>query len=77
MKLSIMIIKLLIMIIKLLIMITKLLLYTPKYLNSFLPKWSEKKVLNYFPRQSLKRSTFLFKLSDSIFFMLGLSPIVN
>ena len=31
----------------------------------------------YFPRQSLKRLTFLVKLSDSIFFLLGLSPIVK
>ena len=30
-----------------------------------------------FPRQSLKRFTFRVKSSDSIFFLLGLSPIVN
>ena len=29
------------------------------------------------PRQSLKRFTFRVKLSDSIFFFLGLSPIEN
>ena len=32
---------------------------------------------NDFPRQSLKRFAFCFKLSDSIFFLLGLSPIVK
>ena len=32
---------------------------------------------NTFPRQSLKRFTFRVKLSDSIFFLLGLSPIVK
>ena len=31
----------------------------------------------FFPRQSLKRFTFCVKLSDSIFFLLGLSPTVN
>ena len=31
----------------------------------------------YFPRQSLKILTFRVKLSDSIFFLLGLSPIVK
>jgi len=31
----------------------------------------------YFPRQSLKRFTFRVKLSDSICFLLGLSPIVK
>ena len=30
-----------------------------------------------FPRQSLKRFTFRVKSSDSTFFLLGLSPIVN
>ena len=30
-----------------------------------------------FPRHSLKRFTFRVKLSDSIFFLLGLSPIVK
>ena len=30
-----------------------------------------------FPLQSLERFTFLVKLSDSIFFLLGLSPIVK
>ena len=30
-----------------------------------------------FPRQSLKILTFLVKLSDSIFFLLGHSPIVT
>ena len=30
-----------------------------------------------FPRQSLKISTFSVKLSDSIFFLLGHSPIVK
>ena len=30
-----------------------------------------------FPRQSLKRFTFRVKLSDSIFFLLGLSPIIK
>ena len=30
-----------------------------------------------FPRQSLKRFTSYVKLSDTIFFLLGLSPIVN
>ena len=34
-------------------------------------------VLNIFPRQSLKIFTFLVKLSDSIFFLFGLSPIVK
>ena len=33
-------------------------------------------ILN-FPRQSLKIFTFRVKLSDSIFFSLGLSPIVK
>ena len=32
----------------------------------------QKKII---PRQSLKRFTFRVKLSDSIFFLLGLSPI--
>ena len=32
---------------------------------------------NPFPRQSLKRFTFRVKLSDSIFFLFGLSPIVK
>ena len=32
---------------------------------------------NIFPRQSLKRFTFRVKLSGSIFFLLGLSPIVK
>ena len=31
----------------------------------------------FFPRQSLKIFTFRFKLSDSIFFLLGHSPIVK
>ena len=30
---------------------------------------------NIFPRQSLKRFTFHVKSNDSIFFLLGLSPI--
>ena len=30
-----------------------------------------------YPRQSLKRFSFRVKLSDSIFFLLGLSPIVK
>ena len=30
-----------------------------------------------FPRQSIKRFTFRFKLSDLIFFLLGLFPIVK
>ena len=30
-----------------------------------------------FPRQSLKKFTFRVKSSDSIFFLLGLSPIIN
>jgi hypothetical protein len=30
--------------------------------------------LSHFPRQSLKIFTFCVKLSDSIFFLLGLSP---
>jgi hypothetical protein len=34
-------------------------------------------IITYFPRQSLKIFTFCVKLSDSIFFMLGLSPIVK
>ena len=33
--------------------------------------------INIFPRQSLKRFTFRVKLSDSMFFLLGLSPNVN
>ena len=32
---------------------------------------------NIFPRQSLKIFTFRVKLSDSIFFLLGLSPTVK
>ena len=36
-------------------------------------KWK----FNYFPRQSLKRFTFRVKSNDSIFFLLGLSPIAN
>jgi hypothetical protein len=31
----------------------------------------------YFPRESLKIFTFRVKLSDSIFFLLGHSPIVK
>ena len=31
----------------------------------------------HFPSQSLKKFTFRVKLSDSIFFLLGLSPIVK
>ena len=30
-----------------------------------------------FPRQNLKRFTYRVKSTDSIFFLLGLSPIVN
>ena len=30
-----------------------------------------------FPRQSLKRYTFCVESTDSIFFLLGLTPIVN
>ena len=30
-----------------------------------------------FPRQSLKRVTFCVKSSDSIFYLSGLSPIIN
>ena len=30
-----------------------------------------------FPRQNLKRNTFCVESSDAIFFLLGLSPIVN
>ena len=36
-----------------------------------------KKAENLFTRQSLKRFTFCVKSSDSIFFIIGLSPIVN
>ena len=36
-----------------------------------------KLVKKHFPCQSLKRFTFCVKLSDSIFFLLGLSHIVN
>ena len=32
---------------------------------------------NPFPRQRLKRFTFCVKLSDSMFFLLGLFPIIN
>ena len=32
---------------------------------------------NYFPSQSIKIFTFRVKLSDSIFFLLGHSPIVK
>ena len=40
--------------------------------------WSLPKVNKIiFPRQSLKRFTFRVKISDSIFFLLGLSPIVK
>ena len=39
-------------------------------------KWEEVSKKK-FPLQSLKRFTFRVKLSDSIFFLLGLSPIVN
>ena len=35
------------------------------------------KNINAFLRQSLKIFTFRVKLSDSIFFLLGLSPIVK
>ena len=34
-------------------------------------------IRNHFPLQSLKIFTFCVKLSDSIFFLLSLSPIVN
>ena len=33
--------------------------------------------LNIFPRQSLKIFTFRVKSSDTIFLLLGLSPVVN
>ena len=38
--------------------------------------WS-KKNKTFFPRQSLKVFTFRIKLSDSIFFLLGHSPIAK
>ena len=47
-----------------------------KYISTFtiiLHKWNE----NYFPGQSLKIFTLRVKLSNSIFFLLGLSPIVK
>ena len=37
--------------------------------------WSE--FQKYFARQSLKKNTFRVKSSNSIFFLLGLSSIVN
>ena len=40
--------------------------------NTFYPSHNK-----YFPRQSLKIFTFRVKLSDSIFFLLGHSPIVK
>ena len=39
------------------------------------PEEEEKK--GNIPRQSLEKFTFCIKSSDSIFFLLGLSPIVN
>ena len=58
-----------------------LFLFKFAYLWNMRCKISLKKTHNckdyYFPRQSLKIFTFRFKLSDSIFFLLGHSPIVK
>ena len=43
--------------------------------NAFYKK--NKVTIAYFPRQSLKRCTVRVKSSDSIFFLLGITPIIN
>ena len=51
-------------------------IYIYPYAKAFKDLLSTSKPLKiYFPRQNLKRFTFGVKLSDSIFFLLGLSPI--
>ena len=45
------------------------------FTNLFVSNFQDLKIT--FPRQSLKRFTFRVKLNDSIFFLLGYSPIVK
>ena len=55
-------------------------LQRPRILFRSTDKFGVEKFINalfHIPRQSLKRFTFCVKLSDSILFLLGLSPIVN